>query len=129
MLAGISAIGGFVGEFSAGGGSFWIEISPETISKTGGKRGTGTRSMTTEHVTITPHGGSGSPTYAWARTSGDAGITADSPTSASTTFTATLGGGDELTAVFECTATDSSGAVQKASVTVTLALIDYGSTL
>lgn len=61
---------------------------------------------TTFAVTVTAHDGAGSPTYAWTQVSGDSGITALSPTSATTFFRATLNKNSFRTAIWRCTVTD-----------------------
>lgn len=55
---------------------------------------------------ITSTGGAGAgPTYSWTKLSGSSAILADSPTSATTTFSAYLGFGITKTAVMRCTVT------------------------
>ena len=73
-------------------------------------------------ATCTAVGGSGSRTFSWARISGDSRITADSPSSASTTFTRTgFAAGESAAAVFRCTVTDTvTSAVATDDITVTL---------
>ncbi len=63
--------------------------------------------VTTPSVTVTPTGGTGPYVYAWTYDSGDAGFTANSPSSASTTFTGTVAAGEDKVAVWRCTVTDS----------------------
>jgi hypothetical protein len=65
---------------------------------------------TTEAATCTASGGSESGyTYSWSRVSGSTDITANSGSSATTDFSATLTAPDEVTAVFKCTVDDSLG--------------------
>lgn len=124
MLAGLDAIGGFVGSTSTSGGtggSFVITLNRTSITKSG--IGTTARTLTTGLVTVTAAGGAGGYIYAWARVSGDVGITAGSPTAAATNFSATLSPGDTAMANFACTVTDASGAhltTETVSVTITL---------
>lgn len=121
MLPGLATMGGFV----AGGataGSFDVDISTDTISKTGSTSGA-PKTLTTTAVSVTPHGGSGSYTYAWTRIDGDAGITATSPALSATNFSALLASNDYFNADFVCTVTDSSGATATASVNVSISLV------
>lgn len=61
---------------------------------------------TSTTITVTATGGMGAgPTYSWARVSGDSGISATAPTSATTGFFANVGKNQELSAVFRCTVT------------------------
>lgn len=73
-------------------------------------------------VTATPAGGLGPYTYAWTRLSGVG--SANSPTSASTTFSATLSNGDDVSGVFRVTVTDSLANTATADVTVQFISID-----
>jgi hypothetical protein len=71
-------------------------------------------SSTTASTTVTPSGGSGSYTYQWTRLSGGY-FTINSPTSATTTFTATnLAAGQFVTGTYQCTVTDTSSPQQTA---------------
>lgn len=63
--------------------------------------------VTTTSVTVTPTGGTGPYTYAWTYDSGDTGFSANSPTSATTTFIGSVASGEDKTAVWRCTVTDS----------------------
>ena len=64
------------------------------------------RTATSESVTVTATGGMGTgPTFSWARVSGSSAVSANSPTSATTTFSATLGANQSASAVFRCTVT------------------------
>lgn len=64
------------------------------------------RTLTTNSVTVTSTGGSGAgPTYAWTRISGSSAISANSPTSASTTFSGSVGRNQRIDATFRCTVT------------------------
>lgn len=66
--------------------------------------------VTSSTVTATPTGGTGPYTYLWAWVSGDIGITINSPTSAGTDFTATVGGASPKFATYTVTVTDANGA-------------------
>ena len=79
-----------------------------------------TRVVSSDNTTATAAGGAGGYTYSWARISGSADITAASPTSATTNFSATVPIGTSLTAVFRVTATDAASATATADVTVSL---------
>jgi hypothetical protein len=82
---------------------------------------TGAASGTSSSVTVTATAGTGPYTYAWTFASGGSGITIDSPTSASTTFSATgLTSGTTRSGVARCTVTDSAAASVTADVAVTI---------
>jgi hypothetical protein len=121
MLPGLASLAGFAADTNS---SFWVEPSVESVSKTGSTSG-GPKTLTTSNVTVIVHGGSGSPTFAWARTSGSSAITATNPTAATTAFSATVSSGQEVGAQFTCTVTDGSGAIQTAVVDVSIDLIGY----
>lgn len=77
--------------------------------------------ITSKTIVATPNGGLGPFTYSWVllSSSGLTGVTINSPSNAGTTFTATVGGvGESGTATFRCTATDSFGTGQSATVAV-----------
>ncbi len=89
--------------------------SPESLSVA--RFGPG--SATTTATTVTASGGLGGPySYTWTRIAGDPQISANSPSSATTAFTATLGFADYFLAEFTCTVTDSSGSGISNSVAV-----------
>lgn len=90
--------------------------SPETVS--GISSGSGT--ITTNATTVTPTGGTPPYTYAWSLESHD-GVggtpAADSPTSATTTFTQTgIPPGESTSASWTCTVTDSLSNTAPATV-------------
>jgi hypothetical protein len=92
-----------------------VSLSPTAVS-TGGT----TSSLTTAGVTATPAGGTAPYTYSWAKVSGDA-ITVNSPTSATTTFSATgLALDEERSAVFRVTCTDAGALSATRDITVTI---------
>lgn len=94
--------------------------SPTLVSRTIVGPGT----AVTPSTTVTPAGGESPYTYAWTRLSGVGTIT--SPTSATTTFSHTLGIGDDVSGDFRCTVTDAFGTTATASVTATFTSLDPG---
>jgi hypothetical protein len=119
MLPGLTSLAGL----SQGGtaGSFDVDISAETISKTGSTSG-GPKTLTTNSVFVTPHGGTGPYTYAWTHDGGTP-ISATAPTSSATNFTATCAANDYFLDNFICTVTDSTGANASAFVSVAISLV------
>ena len=94
--------------------NFSATASPASLYKS-----TTTSSGTTSSTTVTPVGGVSTYSYSWARISGSALISANSPTAATTTFTGTgLNEGDFITAQFRCTVTDSSSPQKTATADV-----------
>jgi hypothetical protein len=73
--------------------------------------------ITSSSTTVTPTGGTAAYTYAWTKVSGDT-LTVNSPTSASTTFSASVT--SSKTAIYRCTVTDSLATTATADVTITL---------
>jgi hypothetical protein len=65
--------------------------------------------LTTGTTTVTATGGVPGYTFSWTFSSGGAGITITSPSSASTAFNASIVPGDNLTGVAQCTVTDTVG--------------------
>ena len=90
--------------------------SPTSISTNGT-----TSSLTTGSVTVTPTGGTPAFTYAWTTLSGS-GITINSTTAATTTFTATgLATAETRNIVARCTITDAAAVTKTIDVAVTIA--------
>lgn len=90
-----------------------VTASPSSVFKTGT-----TTSLTTSSVTASASGGTAPYTYAWTKLSGGS-ITANSASSATTTFTASgLGLGENRTATFRCTVTDAASQTGTVDVTV-----------
>jgi hypothetical protein len=89
-----------------GGGSANFYLTASTTACGGNRLGAGT--VTTNTVTITPHGHSGSVTYSWVGPSG-AGPTNPGPSTgaATTAFSGFVGVGKTVEGVGICTATDS----------------------
>jgi hypothetical protein len=84
-----------------------------------------TSTVTTGGVTASASGGVGGVTYAWTKFSGDS-ITIGSPSSATTTFSASaLAYGEERTATFRCTATDTAASTATADITVVIGRYEY----
>lgn len=76
----------------------------------------------TNEAAATALGGVGAFVYAWVSQSG--GMTATSPSSATTRFTAFVAGGDVVEDTFTCTVTDATGATASATITATVS--NYG---
>jgi len=72
---------------------------------------------TTNDVTITPIGGSGSYTYSWARVSGDT-YTISAATSATTHFSLSASTPTDHSAVYRCTVNDGAGQTTTVDVNV-----------
>ena len=95
--------------------SMSASASPTTVFGT--TLGTGT--ATTDSTTVTPSGGVAPYNYLWTRTSYDGPVPpgANSPNSATTTFTQTsIGIGTSYSATFRCTVTDDNGSTAHADV-------------
>ena len=95
-------------------GGFYATCSP--ASAFGSRVGAGL--VTTAAVTVTPTGGTGPYTYAWTLESGN--FTIISPTSASTTFRASVAAGETTEDVATCTVTDSLAATASVSIGVAI---------
>lgn len=76
--------------------------------------------MTSPPITATATGGTGPYTYLWTKYSGNSAIVPDSPTSATTTFSANVPRDTSYTTSFQVLATDSLGVTDTAIVSVTL---------
>lgn len=76
--------------------------------------------VTSSACTATASGGTGPYTYAWTYVSGSSAISADSPTGASTTFTANVSKNGSKSAVWKVTVTDSLSATASANVSIDL---------
>jgi len=75
--------------------------------------------VVSDAITITPQGGTGTPSYAWAYVSGDSSITVSDTTAATVTFSGVVSRNDTRTAVWRCTVTRGS---QTASTQITVNL-------
>jgi hypothetical protein len=108
-----------VANFTGGGGSITLAISPSPVTKTGR-----TATITTGNVTATPTGGLAPYTYAWVKQSGD-DINITAPSSAVTAFRADGMSVDEVrTAVFRCTCTDALSTTDSEDVTVQITCLE-----
>lgn len=97
-----------------------VSVSPSSIYKSGS-----TASQTSSSVTATASGGTTPYTYSWSRTSGSTAITANSASSATTSFSVTgLAVEDTAEAVFTVTAT--GGTTATTTVTVEFYRYDTG---
>ena len=104
---------------AASAGALTASVSPVYAYATSATAGT----LITNSVTVTPSGGTGPYTYAWAKFSGDT-FTISAPTSATTTFSVTLGSGGFADATYRCTVTDSLAATYSVDVSVTAQVTD-----
>ena len=95
-----------------------LSISP--LATDGSRLGSG--AITTLPVTATPNGGQAPYSYMWDRTAGFGAV--NSGTSSTTTFSQSVGNGEEVTGTFRCTVTDNLGATATASVTATFTSFD-----
>jgi hypothetical protein len=109
-------VAGAAGSSNTVGGTLGAAAAPSAISKTDS-----TSSITTVSTTVTPTGGTAPYTYAWTRISGSTLITANSASSATTTFTGTpLVNNTTYDAVFRCTVTDNVAATKTVDVSVSI---------
>jgi len=103
-----------------------VTLNPTSISKFGTGTGTIGPSGSTNPVTATASGGSGTITYSWARISGDTSTNISSTTGASVTFNRTsCSDGVNYVSTWRCTATDGTTSAH-ADVTVTLGYSKLG---
>jgi hypothetical protein len=85
--------------------------SPNTASGSGSGAASSGLVTTTGTTTATPSGGTAPYTYAWTRVSGDITISINSPSAATTSFTASVADGVPKEAAFKCTITDANGTI------------------
>lgn len=90
--------------------------SPSTANKF--QSGSSPATLTTNFVTVTPHGGTGPYTYLWTRQSGSVAINVSGSTSATVSFSSTNNPTDDFVAFWLCTVTDSLGATATVLVRV-----------
>lgn len=79
--------------------------SPSSVSRSGFAPTT----LVSSATLVTATGGVPGYTYAWTWQSGGTGIAIDSPSTASTTFSAGINPGDHLSGVAQCAVTDTVG--------------------
>ena len=94
-----------------------ISLTPTSISASGGSL-----PYSTASVTALASGGSGSYSYSWTRLSGYLDIVADSPSSASTTFTVSIQAPGLQTAVYQCVATDTVNPAVTGSINILVSM-------
>jgi len=105
---------------------FHASAFPASANKTQGFSDGVSHTLVTPTVTVTPSGGVGPFTYGWVRQSGDSAITAASPSTAATSFSASLASDETKTAVFRCTVTDTvTGATTFVDVNVALHYVGF----
>lgn len=100
---------------TASGGTMTVSRSPLQATAYDGNGGSG--SLTTNPVTVSQSGGTGTITYTWTKVSGGA-ITVNSSSSATTTFSGDPGPDSSISATFKCTVTDSSSTPQIQTITI-----------
>lgn len=103
-------------------GTFVVPLTGATATPTA-VSGAGYAYVTTDSVAVSPTGGLAPYTYSWARVSGSYG-SANSPTSATTSFSGSIPTGTEQFSTFRCTVTDSLGT--SVTVDVVAQFIEYG---
>ncbi|WP_425491167.1 PKD domain-containing protein [Coralloluteibacterium stylophorae] len=97
----------------------WTNLTLALSGGTSSLTGVGASGSVSATATASPSGGSGSYSYSWSRASGDSGISINSTTSASPTFSAVCQSGVPRTATWRCTVT-SGGVSVSETVTITL---------
>lgn len=91
------------------------------VSPHGGFWDGATATVTAGPCTATPTGGVAPFTYAWVKLSGD-DITITAPTAATTSFNASgMANGEDRSATFRCTVTDTLGTTKADDITITVA--------
>jgi len=115
-----SPVDGIVAAASAVTTDLTAYVTPSSLSKSA-TLGSNPRTVTTDAALITASGGAAPYSYAWAFASGGAGITINSPSSVSTTFTAVHNlDGTNLSGVCRCTVTDNVGTTVTVDIPVQL---------
>lgn len=100
---------------AGGGPPPTVSISPPSIYDF--RLGSG--GITSSAATASASGGAGGYSYAWTYVSDDS-YTINSPTSATTTFSTTLIGGQTKSGTYRCTVTDAASATGYADIVVEL---------
>jgi hypothetical protein len=90
-------------------------ISPASLTVTGS-----TQLITTGTATVMASGGSGTYTYTWVFSSGGFGITINSPTHSSTTFTGNLSPSTSASGTASCTVADGYGQIYTLNIPVSI---------
>ena len=103
-----------------------LSASASPTSASGAQSSGSPISVTTTPATVTPSGGLAPFTYIWARASGVLGPVANSPNSATTSFTSTVDPGVTNVTVFRCTVTDAVGQESTADVTASFQNLGSG---
>lgn len=101
------------------GAALVVTVSPGSANRSFSDGDPDCPLYTTNTVTASTINGTGPYTYQWTRVSGSSAVLADSPTSASTSFSASICVGTRQ-AVFQVKATDSLGAFDTTTVNVTI---------
>lgn len=113
--------GSVAGAASSISGGFRATADPGSLFKSGTTAGN-----TTASTTVTAVNGTPAYTYAWTWASGGSGITIDSPSAATTTFSATgLSVSETRSGTARCTVTDSAAASVTADVNVSIRRVDF----
>lgn len=110
-----------------GFGSFSVVFNPASVEET--RSGTSSSVVTSNFVTVYPSGGVAPYSVEWSFQSGFSIVTADYPTSDSTTFSAMLAPGQTREAIMRATVTDAAMAVSYADIPVSLTLISRNTNL
>lgn len=109
--------------WTAGGGGGGFTASAVPLSSYGGIAQGSTTTVYADAITVTPTGGAGPYTYAWALVSGDPGTWTFTAPAAQTSRVgrANVAPGTDYTHIVKCTVTDASGATADTpDITVTV---------
>lgn len=105
-----------------GGGTLTATISNGSVGNGSVGEEETCPTITSQSTTVTATGGTGPYTYLWTRLSGSSAILCDSPTTATTTFSASICVGSR-SGVWRCTVEDSLGATDTVDCSITLDLV------
>lgn len=109
---------GAIAALLAAGGLGAVSASVDLSSVTAHRGSPGV--CNTVGVTASGSGGTAPYSYSWVWVSGDSAISANSPSSATTSFAATVSTGDNFRASFRCTVMDAVGATATVNVSVNI---------